>query len=168
MHGQPGRRCDNFCRQPDAGDNSRQRSGIVDKTLNACLIECCNTNTHQAYIQALNKHSNTTVRQVPQNTSLQLALIVIFHCQFVFSFSSFLFATVLFIGGDSIEARRHVPPHFLEPEARNGACLPVFWNENILNTHYYGQHLTKINQNCGCPVIKFHTSLQNIIRKCLE
>jgi len=31
-----------------------------------------------------------------------------------------------FIGGDSIEARRHMPSHFLEPEARNGACLPVF------------------------------------------
>ena len=49
--------------------------------------------------------------------------------------------TVEDIGGDSIEARRRVPPHFLEPEARkarNGACLLVFWNKNILNTHYYG------------------------------
>jgi len=26
---------------------------------------------------------------------------------------------------------------------------PFLWNENILNTHYYGQRLTKINQNCG-------------------
>jgi len=35
------------------------------------------------------------------------------------------------IGGDSIEARRHVPPHFLEPEARNGVCLPIFRTESI-------------------------------------
>ena len=39
------------------------------------------------------------------------------------------------IGGDSIEARRHVPPHFLEPEARNGVCLPIFWTENIRHAH---------------------------------
>ena len=41
------------------------------------------------------------------------------------------------IGGDSIEARRHVPPHFLELEACNGACLPIFWTdiENIGHAH---------------------------------
>ena len=43
------------------------------------------------------------------------------------------------IGGDSIEARRHVPPHFLRAGGTQWSVPPrFFWNENILNTHYYG------------------------------
>jgi len=56
------------------------------------------------------------------------------------------------IGGDSIEARRHVPPHFFRAGGTQWSVPPRFFGMKIFLIHIIMDsicHLTKINQNCG-------------------